>query len=532
MNNSNKMNIILIVLISIFVSHSDLKSIDFITNPELDKHLVFMNAEIYEDDIYFITRKDFENGYKLSVLGFFKYTNNNEFIEMPSTYIENGEEKKIYTANPCIFIVNSKGEFYLTGHNGLFRFSKNKWEKIEIEDYYEKTIITGMTVDIYDNLWFTTSITNSNEIIEKSQLIKLEKNSFKVIQTTSSAHSFFSALYSINSTNMIGLKDGRVALHRQWFGNINDGERAQYNSHDLWIFDQDGNYETDLIISSAGMPDYKEQGFENPFQKNKNVTYLFEDDNSDIYVALRPIVYKGLFNGQIYDERCCGGLTRFNSDGTWRPFKEEDGLPLFDRVRLFEDYNPVMSISKLSDGTIIFVGLKGLFSINSDDKINLFNPKLIYDNAKLITIESFVEDEEFYKANFGDFFHIEKDGPGFSWSPNGPGFTKIFKKSNSDFVLFYNYGILIINESHLQTISNVEILNQNDINIYPNPSSDFISVGSNYNNFDYEIVDLLGNIVLFGKYIEQIDISNLSYGHYYLKILNDDEPKLLKFIKK
>lgn len=127
---------------------------------------------MYEDEIYIPTRKNFEEDYTVSVLGFFKYTSSGEFIELPSTYFENGKEKKIYTTHSFLFTVNSKGEFYLKGRSSLFKFSKNKWEKIEIEDYDEKTIITGITFDIYDNLWFTTSIYYLNEDIEKSKLIK------------------------------------------------------------------------------------------------------------------------------------------------------------------------------------------------------------------------------------------------------------------------------------------------------------------------------------------------------------------------
>lgn len=529
MNNSFKIKFFVAILLSYF-HVCQLKSIEIITNPLIDKHYSFLNAEMYNDEIFIIGVRDIENNYTQTVMGFIKYTSNGEVFELPSTYLENGEEKKIYTAHSCLFTVNSKGDFFLTGKGCLFKFSENKWEKIQIDSLDVIRKITGMSFDIYDNLWLTTSIKDYDNGLLKSEVFKYSDNKFNLLLTTDDANSFYSALYSSNSKNIVGLKDGRVAIHRQWFGDIEKGDRAKYKSHDLWIFDQNGEFETDLIIQSAGMPDYKEQGFENPYQKNKNVTYMYEKDNY-LYVALRPLTYKGLFDGTYYNSWCCGGFTKVDKNGNWMPYKEEDGLPIIYVDKSYEDYNPVTAISELNDGTLIFIGLNGIYYINENDKINWINPEIINENSKLIIIESIYNNKDLFNANFGDFLQFDIENQGLKWDPNSPGFSKIFKKSNSDFVLYYQNGILIINEKSL-TINAVNELSAGIAIVYPNPSSDFISIRNISNNFKYEIIDLLGNIVSFGNYNHKINISNLTYGQYYLRILNENDSKLLKFIKK
>ena len=77
-------------------------------------------------------------------------------------------------------------------------------------------------------------------------------------------------------------------------------------------------------------------------------------------------------------------------------------------------------------------------------------------------------------------------------------------------------------------LSNHEIVSQNEITIYPNPSSDYVFV-----EFDQEITDLK-ILTVEGKIIKElsptkyINVSFLNKGIYFLKINND----FIKFVKK
>lgn len=63
--------------------------------------------------------------------------------------------------------------------------------------------------------------------------------------------------------------------------------------------------------------------------------------------------------------------------------------------------------------------------------------------------------------------------------------------------------------------------------IYPNPSTNYINISNLNFNGDFEIYDVLGNILFTGEITEKIDVTNLSSGIYFIKI----EQTTKKFIK-
>ncbi len=69
------------------------------------------------------------------------------------------------------------------------------------------------------------------------------------------------------------------------------------------------------------------------------------------------------------------------------------------------------------------------------------------------------------------------------------------------------------------------------LNLYPNPTSDFLYIeGANLNSL-YEIVDLKGKILSQGKYDNKIDVTNLSRGTYLVKVSNNNKSAVLRFVK-
>ena len=77
-------------------------------------------------------------------------------------------------------------------------------------------------------------------------------------------------------------------------------------------------------------------------------------------------------------------------------------------------------------------------------------------------------------------------------------------------------------------LSNHEIVSQNEITIYPNPSSDFIFIEFNQEITDLKILNIGGRIIKKLSPVKYINVSFLNKGIYFLNV-NDH---FIKFIKK
>lgn len=74
-------------------------------------------------------------------------------------------------------------------------------------------------------------------------------------------------------------------------------------------------------------------------------------------------------------------------------------------------------------------------------------------------------------------------------------------------------------------IASVVNLSQKIVNIYPNPAINYLNVDfSDVNHLtNYKIISTIGQVVSEGSFLNQIDISNLKAGLYFLKILEDNQ---------
>lgn len=89
-----------------------------------------------------------------------------------------------------------------------------------------------------------------------------------------------------------------------------------------------------------------------------------------------------------------------------------------------------------------------------------------------------------------------------------------------------------------ETLDTQEFEFKTELKVYPNPSSQFITVASNENtteDFHYSIIDFLGRTVSQGnsKVNQQINIENLTSGNYIIEIKNNKgEISRMKLVKK
>ncbi|PKL86918.1 MAG: hypothetical protein CVV22_02170 [Ignavibacteriae bacterium HGW-Ignavibacteriae-1] len=97
-------------------------------------------------------------------------------------------------------------------------------------------------------------------------------------------------------------------------------------------------------------------------------------------------------------------------------------------------------------------------------------------------------------------------------------------------------GVYVFNEDEiiLNPADVIETFIQNDYKIFPNPVEDFINInGLESNNFEYHIFDLSMKQVAHSFGVSnQLDVSSLNTGIYYLVIKEKSKLQAMKFIKK
>lgn len=166
----------------------------------------------------------------------------------------------------------------------------------------------------------------------------------------------------------------------------------------------------------------------------------------------------------------------------------------------YPDY--IYDIQAFDDGYIV---------VGAHDKIpsNPFQVSLVQKlNSNFEIIESFTFfDKETDKSNFATKVKVLNDE---EYIVAGP-----LRTENSYYLAKFNTTLSVNTQEDLE------------VYIFPNPSSDFIIISGLEMNSRYEIVDILGNRLKEGNYLGQINVSNLTIGHYYLK----SREKVLKFVK-
>ena len=80
-----------------------------------------------------------------------------------------------------------------------------------------------------------------------------------------------------------------------------------------------------------------------------------------------------------------------------------------------------------------------------------------------------------------------------------------------------------------------------NISIFPNPVSNELNISfKNKNNSEYtfEVYSINGKLIqadkntnAFGS-VKKLDVSNLSSGFYLLKVINENQSSVIKFVKK
>ncbi|MFH1608705.1 MAG: T9SS type A sorting domain-containing protein [Patescibacteria group bacterium] len=90
----------------------------------------------------------------------------------------------------------------------------------------------------------------------------------------------------------------------------------------------------------------------------------------------------------------------------------------------------------------------------------------------------------------------------------------------SDTVCSYYFDTIIYQHSDTVYLTATEKINYLGIKIYPNPVFDFLYIETAGREFEFELFDITGQLIMFGKK-EKINMSGLPAGIYILKIITD-----------
>jgi hypothetical protein len=133
-------------------------------------------------------------------------------------------------------------------------------------------------------------------------------------------------------------------------------------------------------------------------------------------------------------------------------------------------------------------------------------------------------------GNFDSCYYVKTDSTsGWVFAPN-VGIIKTISENKTGYTL-KNYKVTLANVSGITEVS------KENIKVYPNPSSDYISIQNVENSIQLSIYDLTGKLYYITKKIssenELINIIDYPTGIYFGRILlNDQRNVYFKFIKK
>ena len=178
-------------------------------------------------------------------------------------------------------------------------------------------------------------------------------------------------------------------------------------------------------------------------------------------------------------------------------------------------YKNTTTFSSTELRTILYNGYIGQISSINDSQVVLEN----FGGTLMIS-----PDENFaaFEAKYANIFAVSPLPKTFNYIVsnlvNGD-YELILTDTNSGNKVYYNASLL-----SYKTAQNFSI------KIFPNPTSDFITIENVKTNSLVKIIDTSGKVVLNKKLSgNSIDVKSLSKGTYFLKI---DGLKPLKFIKK
>ncbi|OGU12359.1 MAG: hypothetical protein A2X61_01290 [Ignavibacteria bacterium GWB2_35_12] len=437
---------------------------------------------------------------------------------IPTILIINDSIKDIpISTGPQIHFDSTEGIW--VGSDMMYCYKNGKWNAFFIDDSLKQwRNYEQFCVDIYNNLWITTSIYDTNKedgqkYLGNSELLKFDGKSFTTITRTNFCASFrpMSSI-SASQRSLFALRDGRVVLHRIWYPKDDDFALNDSNSN-LIFYNQDGSFTSMQIPSLSG---------EESKMYIKNVSHIYPEDLNTIWVALNTVSWWDPFTGE--SGACCSGLVVYK-DGNWVIFDESNNLPVYrDSTLILAD--PTYRIMRLDKSNYLVFAKQMIYSMGNDFILHKANLKAIGDNSLIIRTSS-TRPIEYYKT----YFRFDDTTSGFH-NPI-PDIQDVIITNDSVWIIT-GVGIIVFPKKIV--VLNVEETpsTENNSQIYPNPASDFININNQGIYTEYILYNYLGEKLLIGSINSnefKIDIRSLCNGIYFICLKKNQKQKVIGFIK-
>ena len=510
-----------IVVITLFLSINLLHS----ANYKLSDYTLGINnlisADKYKNKVAVLAMtKDYKASQSFAGVRFYE---NGQWDSIPTSFNYLGSEKSVIVNLKSQIHYDSTGALWIGG-DALYRYKDGTWDCYIIDDSLkELRKYKQFCVDIFNNLWIATEIYDNKRMGESgyagySELLKFDGNNFK--QIIYSEHNMTFSYVNMNGVmpnTITALKDGRIAIIKNTFGDTPTGENDGY--YNLLFINPDESIVKYQIPTISG---------EKAIKIAKNVAAIYADSKGNLWF---PMTITSWFyedsSGEMASSVCCGGLSMLNNN-SWIVFDDKNNLRTFwnefDSIYYAES---ILNFLELDNNNYFLMSKKSIYSMGNDYILKDLDLKLIGDNSYIIrSKKTWTTDEYKYFLRFDDTsssvgvylladimdYLVFKDS---IWIVTQPGIV----------VFPVSLGILGVEDDLVQT---------NELLIYPNPSGDYIKIKSIEVESNCIIYNHLGEIVemkakLFPN--ARLDIRNYPEGAYFIRLENNKQSTLLKFIK-
>ena len=425
------------------------------------------------------------------------------------------------------------------GVNGKFIFD------FGLDDYANSIVIQNDNKIILGGYSSTWDGFNINSIFNQISLIRLHSNG--VIDSTFGINGKFELDFNPVDFSAIALSlqsDGKIIVVGKY-----------YNGSSLQILTiritQNGNL--DMSFGIAGLSKVQ---IDSLLKDDEATSCVVQQDNK---ILIGAITFDQAFSGRIF------GMVRLTADGNLDSSFGINGIVKTDIPNQGNDIP--LAIVVQNDGKILQAGtcknskimalsrfntngsLDSTFANNGIDTLNISLGKdiiqgvIVQPDNRIIIVGQTSSNACILRLNQFGFIDTTFNNAGINYFGNSTGemFTSVLLMNESKIIAGGfaqdSLGIFQIAAVAFNSIlySGIDKIESNDLElkIYPNPSDKFLNFTNLESNSIISIFDLTGQLLILTKLndTQELDISNLSIGIYFIHVESSDLTQTVKFIK-